>query len=158
MSNMIISTIRNIYTLQSTGGDTLINGEWFCHSLEDLAWPYGVKIKHDTCISPGAYKVAIRYSPSFKRDVLVLYTEDDQFTIKMGGTEFTYIYSHGGENAGDTSGCILHAFNRINLNRITGSAEHSLFNRVKAALDAGDNVVWGIVSDPGNTYEIKWEG
>lgn len=155
---MIISTIRNIFTEESVGGITLVNGEWWCHSLEDVYRGIGVKIPKVTCIPPGSYKVGTRHSASFNREVLVLYTEDDGFTIKKDGVKFTYCYNHGGSNASHTSGCILSAFNRINKNHITGTAEHGLFNMVKLALDEGENVSWLIVSDPENIHGLRWDG
>jgi len=158
MSNLIVTSVRNIFNEDSTGGDVLVNGEWFCYSQEDTARASGVKIPKLTCIPPGNYKVAVRRSASFKRDVLCLYTEDDKVTIKKGGVKFTYVYQHSGNTAAHSSGCIITAFNRMNKGHITGTAEHGLFNTVKAALDAGDNVVWQAVNDPDNVYRLKWEG
>lgn len=152
---MILTVIRNILSKNSTGGVLLVNGEKFCHVQEDTARAFGAKIFGETCISPGAYKVAVRRSASFGRKVLCLYTEIKDWRLIGGGIEFQYVYFHGGNDAGDTKGCILAAFNRVDDETIQGTAESALFNTVQAAIDSGERIVCEVVSDFNNVYGLR---
>lgn len=151
---MLLTTVRNIFTTKSTGGATLINGERFCCCQEDVVRAPGVKIYGETAIAPGSYKVGIRRSASFERQVLCLYTDAD-WVLKGGGIQFQYIYLHGGNNAGDSKGCILVAFDRGDDETIYNSAESALFNTVNAAIDSGESVICQVINDFNNVYGLR---
>jgi hypothetical protein len=143
MSKYIIHN-RKWYNNNTSVGTLDIMGKEFCYTLEDTVRPYGIKVRGYTAIPENSiegYKVGIRYSPSFKRDMLILYTEDDRETLKHAGVTFKYIYAHGGNDADDTDACVLVAKNRYKF-KIQGSMEKELFTLVKGWLDAGEEVVW----------------
>jgi len=133
---------RKEYTKDSTLGELYIGNKFFGYTLEDTARPFGVKVNHHTCIPQNlieGYKVGIRYSPSFNRDMLILYTENDKETLSLEGISFKYIYFHGGNTAGDTDGCVLVARHKYE-NSIQGSLEGELFDIVSQWVKEGIEV------------------
>lgn len=131
---------------QTTIGRLLINGRTLCYTLEDTVRAYGIKVDGYTAIPANnntGYSVGIRYSPAFKRDMLVLYTENDKETLEFGGISFKYIMAHGGNKHEDTEGCILVAYN-TDKDTIWGTAEKELFDIVKGWLDNDEEVKWVI--------------
>jgi len=144
----IITHNRLEYYAQTTIGIIIINGDKFCNTLEDTVRPHGIKVKGHTSIPDSdifGYTVGIRYSAKFNREVLVLYTEEDEITLEHGGISFTYIYAHGGNTHEDTEGCILLGYNRMG-NTIQGTAEQELFDIVKGWIDEGEEVRWLITN------------
>lgn len=139
---------RNKYFDQTTIGDLSINNRHFCYTLEDTVRPKDIKVKGFTAIPANSrgYNISIRYSNKFKRNVLVLFTEDDNTTIIWNGVEFTYVYSHGGNKHEDTEGCILVAYN-VDGDTIFGTAELNLFEKVQTWIQNGDTVKWYIYNN-----------
>ena len=82
-------------------GHLSVDGEHFCDTLEDV--PRDIKIPDRTCIPKGSYKVVINYSNRFKKSMPHL--------LNVPG--FEGIRIHPGNNADDTSGCILVGENTI---------------------------------------------
>lgn len=83
--------LRDNYTI----GKLYINDKYFCDTLEDAV--RDVKIKHQTAIPKGIYKVILTASPRFKRILPRL----------LNVPEFTGVLIHRGNTIADTSGCIL---------------------------------------------------
>ena len=96
-------------------GDLFVDGVFFCHTLEDEKRADGVKIKHETAIPNGIYKVVLTRSNRFKRIMPLL--------LDVKG--FSGIRIHGGNDSSNTSGCPLVAFN-TDYKRIWGTAEKKL--------------------------------
>lgn len=140
---MIITSLRT-YRKNHTDGVVYVNGEQFGYSLEDAGRPMGVKIPEETAIPEGSYKVQITFSPHFQRHMIVLYNVDDDHSIVRHGVRFTGIRVHGGNTIGHTAGCLLVAETTNNAGNISGSLESKLTERVKRALDAGNDVRWVI--------------
>lgn len=88
---------RPTYTI----GKLYIDGKYFCDTLEDP--PREVKIMNETCIPEGEYKVIINMSNRFKRLMPLL----------MNVPGFEGIRIHAGNNASNTSGCLLVGKNKI---------------------------------------------
>lgn len=148
-----INVVRFIYDHKtSIGRVTLTDIGAFCYSLEDAVRAYGIKIKGRTAIANSpvdGFKVGIRFSNSFQRDMVCLYTEDDKVTLKFGGISFGYIYFHGGNTPEDTEGCILIAKNIDEDNMtIQGSKEKDLIAIVKRWFEEGFDVRCIITTRP----------
>lgn len=104
---MEITVIRTPVKGKPTMGKMLIDGEFFCYTLEDedRGIIQGMSLKRvkelkkygETCIGYGTYKVALSESFKFKR-VLPLIKEV---------TGFEGIRIHKGNNESHTLGCIL---------------------------------------------------
>jgi len=90
-----------------TVGELRIDGQLFCHTLEDtdrglrntdpLDEIYRRKVFRKTAIPSGRYKTAFRFSPKYGREM--------PSVLDVPG--FTGIRIHSGNTADDTSGCIL---------------------------------------------------
>ena len=99
-----------------TPGDLIIGRKVFCHTLEDVLQPPGVKIEGSTCIDAGKYRVVLSMSEHFGKVLPELQDVDN----------FTGVRMHGGNTTADTAGCILCAYNIISQNVIQGSASDDL--------------------------------
>jgi hypothetical protein len=100
---MEILLTRLKYYPTHTPGQLYINGDFFCFTLEDVnrevegqpveKW----KIKHETCIPQGRYKVTLEQSGRFGPDTPTI--------NNVPG--FSLIRIHSGNTDKDTDGCIL---------------------------------------------------
>ena len=121
----MLITIKRLYkTENSTIGELLIDGVWECFTLEDTERK--VKIKGETAIPKGTYKVIINQSNRFKRLL--------PFLIDVPNFEGVRI--HSGNSNHDTEGCILVGQTR-NKNYIGQSrkAFDKLFKKMQTAKD-----------------------
>ena len=92
----MIITIKRLYKSEnSTIGEMSIDGKWECYTLEDKE--RDVKIKSETAIPKGTYKVIINQSNRFKKLLPLL--------LKVPNFEGVRI--HPGNSNHDTEGCIL---------------------------------------------------
>lgn len=118
-------TIKRIYkTDTSTIGELLIDGVWECFTLEDVERK--VKVKGETAIPKGTYKVIINESNRFKRLLPLLLNVPD----------FEGVRIHSGNTNHDTEGCIL-VGKTMNKNYIGDSrkAFDKLFKKMQLAKD-----------------------
>lgn len=76
-------------------GELYIDNKFFCYTLEDKI--RSIKIKHETCIPEGKYKVILTLSQRFKTILPLL----------IDVPNFEGIRIHPGNTIADTSGCIL---------------------------------------------------
>lgn len=126
---MKLTLTRTTYTKRSTIGELKVDGVFECHTLEDPVRP--VKIKGDTAIPAGTYRVDITWSPRFQQDMPLL--------ENVPG--FEGIRIHTGNTPDHTEGCIL--VGRTKAVDSIGSSKDAytaLFARLKAALKAGQKV------------------
>ena len=82
-------------TESSTIGELYVDGVFECYTLEDIE--RDVKIKSETAISKGTYKVIVTMSNRFKRLLPLLINVPD----------FQGVRIHSGNTNHDTEGCIL---------------------------------------------------
>ncbi len=124
-NNLVIA--RDTFTLKHCIGELWRGDETerFCYTLEDVSRGENIKILHETALPAGAYLWKVTMSPRFKRNMILVYTEQD-YSVKMGGISFVGIRIHGGNDDGDTSGCPLVCYNRVGNSRIYGTAEKAL--------------------------------
>ena len=119
---MKIEVKRLHRTSNSTIGELTIDGKFECYTLEDVE--RDVKIKGETAIAKGTYKVVINQSNRFKRLLPLL----------INVPNFEGVRIHAGNSNHDTEGCILVGQNR-SLDYITKSrkAFDSLFKKMQKA-------------------------
>lgn len=119
---MKIEVKRLHRTDNSTIGELTIDGKFECYTLEDIE--RNVKIKGETAIPKGTYKVIINQSNRFKRMLPLL----------IGVPNFEGVRIHAGNSNHDTEGCILVGQNR-SVDYITKSrkAFDSLFKKMQEA-------------------------
>lgn len=92
---MNIEIVRKEKTASSTIGVLYIDGNFECYTLEDVE--RDVKIKNETAIPKGTYKVIINQSNRFKRLLPLL----------LNVPNFEGVRIHSGNTNHDTEGCIL---------------------------------------------------
>ncbi len=93
--------LRQIIGDQWTRGQMYLNGEFVGYTLEDTLRPYPFKVYGATAISSGVYYARKYISPKFGKCIAI----DD---VPL----FTNIRIHGGNDHGDTSGCVLLGANK----------------------------------------------
>ena len=142
---MIVNCIRR-YRKDATISEIYIDGEMFGYCLEDIGRPANVKIKADTCIPEGVYRMAISFSSRFQREMTVIFNKSDDHSIERDGIRFTGIRVHGGNNVEHTAGCPLIGNGTNHVDSVWSSLEKEFTKRVKEALDGGETVLW-IVSN-----------
>jgi hypothetical protein len=121
----MLITVKRLYkTENSTIGELLVDGLFECFTLEDKERE--VKIKGETAIPKGTYKVIINESNRFKR----------QLPLLLNVPNFEGVRIHSGNSNHDTEGCILVGQSR-NKNYIGQSrkAFEKLFKKMQKAKD-----------------------
>ncbi|GHU34901.1 hypothetical protein AGMMS50256_29240 [Betaproteobacteria bacterium] len=104
---MIITVSRDVLSGSFTLGQLFIDGMFFCYTCEDRDRRLedgGAKIKGETAIPRGKYRVAVSLSNRFGRRLPEI--------LNVPGFEGVRI--HGGNTAADTEGCILVGEERTN--------------------------------------------
>ncbi len=124
-----------------TIGILSVDGKRLCESLEDtdrgltqdmtLTEIMKRKVKGQTAIPSGRYRVNITYSPRFRRDLPIL--------VDVPG--FDGIRIHSGNTAKDTEGCLLPGRNTVK-GMVTDSRHWFgvLYDKIRKALNSKDNV------------------
>ena len=119
----MIITIKRLYKSDnSTIGEMTIDGKWECYTLEDVE--RDIKIKSETAIPKGTYKVIINQSNRFKR----------LLPLVLNVPNFEGIRIHPGNTNHDTEGCIL--VGRTRSKDFIGQSRkafESLFAKIKLA-------------------------
>ena len=130
---MLLLLIRKWKTENYTIGQSYIDRDYFCDTLEDKVRPEGAeKVDGETAIPSGIYKVVLNWSPKFKRELPLL--------LNVPG--FTGIRIHAGNIPEDSSGCILIGENKkrgmvINSRKY----EKEIVRKMKLAIWNGDSVM-----------------
>jgi len=123
---MKLELIRKEFTDHSTIGDLLIDGQFFCYTLEDKV--RAVKIPKQTAIPYGTYEVITNYSNRFKRVMPLI----------LNVTGFEGVRIHSGNTDKDTEGCPLVGFKKgidsIGQSKLAFTA---FFQRLQAGLKEG---------------------
>ena len=134
MGHIHLSVIRKAYRDTYTIGKMYINGEYFCDTLEDkvrVMNSINDKIKGETAIPAGTYKITLEMSPRFKRKLPLLH--DVPY--------FSGILIHRGNTAKDTHGCILVGENKVKGQVINSTkAEVVLMDILTKAVSKGDTI------------------
>lgn len=149
MEQLVLEIERFPYTAQTTSGKLAMiydgKKEFFGFTLEDTARPSNIKVMENTCIPPGEYKISLYESLHYGK-TLIIHTEDDKRTIKVGELKWEGCLFHGGNTHVDTAGCILIAKNRIDNDHIQGSLKTELRNFVEKKMNEGYEVKLRIIN------------
>jgi hypothetical protein len=130
-----IELVRSTFGPNTSTGDLYADGVWQCFTLEDRVRPAGVKVKGETAIPEGVYRLIVTPSPRFKRRLPLL-------TDVPG---FDGIRIHPGNSHKDTEGCILvgegvNQFSDEPMLTKSVSAFNRLFEMIEEALEAGEQI------------------
>jgi hypothetical protein len=128
---MNLNLERDVCGADCTLGKLSIDGTFEAFTCEDVVRTGLPKIPSKTAIPAGRYRVIITHSPRFKRSLPQL----------VNVTGFDGVRIHPGNDAGDTSGCILVGRMRTP----TGVAASRLafdvlFQEIANAIDSGEEV------------------
>ena len=141
MHDLKLTVLRDRHNETTTLGRLLVDGEFFCYTLEDVVradpnpgTPENeAKVYGATAIPEGTYDVDITFSPHFQRPMILL----------KNVPGFTGIRVHGGNDHLDTKGCIL-VGDKLSGWSIKGGtstpAIRRLFALIDGALKAGAKV------------------
>lgn len=123
---MKLRLMRETVTDQATIGRLFVDDVFECYTLEDV--PRDEKVKHETCIPTGTYRVVLTHSPKFGRELPLL----------LNVPEFEGIRIHPGNTKDHTSGCILVGTAR-GTDRISGSRDafEALLAKLRGAVKRG---------------------
>ena len=134
---MKLTLIRKYKLPTYTVGKLYIDGEYFCDTLEDkdrgltddmtVSEISKIKIKKETAIPTGTYKITITYSNRFKKNMPLI--------NDVKG--FEGIRIHSGNTDKDTEGCILVGFNKIKGNVINS---RDTYNKLFSILSKSNNI------------------
>jgi hypothetical protein len=128
----MVITVKRLYkTDNSVIGEMLIDGIFECFTLEDAERP--VKIKGETAIPKGTYRVIINESNRFKRLLPLL----------IDVPNFEGVRIHSGNSNHDTEGCILVGQTR-NKNYIGQSRK--AFDKLFKKMQVAKNITLTIIS------------
>lgn len=132
---------------EATFGNLAIDGEFFCHTLEDEireipgepveSW----KIHGKTAIPAGRYRVSLEYSPKFGPDTITIHNVPGFVGVRV----------HGGNKVEDTEGCpLVGSMIDREACRISGAQSAGVLLALKAKIRAGLNrgEVWIDVVNP----------
>ena len=131
---MNLRLIRRWPKATCTIGELLVDGAWFCFTLEDVERPE--KIPGETAIPAGRYKVIITHSQRFDRELPLL--------VDVPG--FTGIRIHAGNTDADTRGCIL--VGKRTLENAIGESRAALDALMEKLRVQGE--IWISVENPGD--------
>jgi hypothetical protein len=101
---------RRTFSPTSTIGEITLDGDHQCWILEDVVRAPGVKVHGATAIPEGIYQLAITPSIRFKRDLPLLWNDQDKngaIVTDHHGAIWRGIRIHPGNTAADTDGCLL---------------------------------------------------
>jgi len=128
----MVITIKRLYkTETSTIGELLVDGIWECFTLEDTE--RAIKIKGETAIPKGTYRIIINESNRFKRLLPLL----------IDVPNFEGVRIHSGNSNHDTEGCILVGQTR-NKNYIGQSRK--AFDKLFKKMQVAKNITLTIIS------------
>ena len=108
MKHAVLVVTRQWLNSECAIGQLTLNGRLFSYTLEDVVRAPGArKVKHETAIPAGTYRVTLEMSPRFKRLLPRLHNVPG----------FDGILLHSGNTAADSSGCILLGYSKLPSNR-----------------------------------------
>lgn len=151
---MKINIIRKYMKESYTIGDMIIDGRWFCNTLEpERGTPFeAVTSCSGKAIPPGTYNIKMRYSPKFKRMLPLVYspgrTDNKVVSPNYRRGCRTNILIHAGNTSADTQGCILVGKNlRVGKVLQSRATLEALLKKISASTAKGEPVELTITYD-----------
>ena len=137
MGIALFKLTRNTYRGMTTIGELELPDGTTCYTLEDVVRGWGIKDQGNTAIPAGRYFMCVSMSQRFKREMVMIYSEPNQYELKAGGIEFKGIRIHGGNDNTSTWGCIIVGRTKVNDQRIQNSCEKEITAYVKELIANG---------------------
>ena len=146
MKEIVIKLERDTYRGLTTLGKWIEPNGMTYETLEDCVRGWGIKDAGNTAIPTGRYKLTVSVSQRFKREMVMVYTEDNKYELKTNGISFKGIRVHGGNTNKDSWGCIIVGTRREGLERISGTKEQAVTSYVKDMIKAGFQVYLEVIN------------
>lgn len=136
---MKLTVLRHPSHGGATIGKLYIDGAFTCNTLEDEVREvagkpaHEWKIKGNTAVPSGTYRVTLQNSPRFGLDTLTL--------LDVPG--FDFIRIHAGNTAQDTEGCLLLGMRATDVSLVGGTSRPAVElvkAKVKSAIERGEIV------------------
>lgn len=103
---MKLTVVRFYDNGESTSGLLFIDGKFECYTLEDQH--RDIKVKSDTRIPNGEYKIGLRLEGSHHEDYKKKFPKDHKGMLHvLDVPNFQFILIHIGNTEADTAGCLL---------------------------------------------------
>lgn len=141
MGIALFQLTRKTYRGLTTIGELKFPNEETCYTLEDVVRGWGIKDGGNTAIPAGRYFMCVSMSQKFKREMVMVYTEPNQYELKAGGIEFKGIRIHGGNTHLSSWGCIIVGRTRVSDEQIKDSCEKELTAYVKELISKGHDCI-----------------
>lgn len=154
MKTYTFKLVRDTYFEDTTLGKLYDpEGNYICETLEDIVRAWGIKHGGTTAIpttSGGApYRMTVSMSQRFKRRMVMIFTQNNEYELKRNGISFKGIRIHGGNRSKDTWGCVLVAARRIDNKTIQGTQEAKVTSLVEDYMKKGP-VFLEVINKPQN--------
>lgn len=107
---MQLKIVRDVLAVEETLGQLLIDGKFYCFTLEHPSRPK--KVQGLTAIPLGDYTVQVTFSDHFSKNLPLVYNKSDLSVTALNGDKWEGIRMHGGNTELDSEGCILVASTR----------------------------------------------
>ena len=102
---MHIRVDRDISNNKTTLSKIYLDNVFYCYGLEDQYQK--IKVKHETRIPAGTYKIQLRYDGGMTKKYAARYNFHQGMLHLQNVPGFKYIYIHTGNREDQTSGCLL---------------------------------------------------
>lgn len=138
---MNISVKRYKHEPDFTAGKLFVDGEFECYTLEDEK--RDVKVKHETRIPEGKYKVELRTFGGHHDKYKVKFADHKGMLWVKDVPNFSDILIHIGNTDDDTSGCLLVGLSIDDVKGVlfnSTEAYKRLYRKVLPDLEAGKEV------------------
>lgn len=133
---MELRLVRSQRDEDVTIGELYVDGEYQCFILEDAVRPE--KIKSQTAIPRGKYRIEVTYSPRFARPLPLLLAVPGYSGVRI----------HPGNYASDTEGCLLPGEEKTEKSVLRSRvAFENLYIKITKAIDDGQEV-WITIEEP----------
>lgn len=131
---------RDTYVEGTTLGKMIYPDGLTNETLEDICRAWGIKHGGSTAIPVGRYRMTVSMSSKFNRKMVMIYTESNQYEVKMNGIGFKGIRVHGGQSNKDSWGCVIVAKRRTSNQTVQGSCEAQFTAAVESYEQKGYDV------------------
>ena len=114
--------------------------EYFGYTLEDSARPDNIKVMKETCLPGGLVCDVSLYGSEHYGKTIIFHTEGDKRTIVYKLLQWVACLAHGGNDHGDTAGCVCVAKNLLDWDHIQGSLKNELREIIEQKINEGYSI------------------
>jgi hypothetical protein len=132
---MLLELNRVAHNADATHGNLLLDGQRFCHTLEDQPQPNG-KVMDETRIPAGRYDIKLRNVGGMTKKYAARYPFHEGMLWLQDVPEFSWVYIHSGNTHHHTSGCVLVGYTFQSQTFTIGRSRDAYTDLYQAVVDA----------------------